>query len=74
MSAMAADPLLYSDLPPAEWRRSGHFFLLAVVLHLAALAYPLGLMVRRLEIPPPATVSEKPIAVCGGSRRPCGLR
>ena len=57
MSAMAADLPLHSDLPPAEWRRSGHFFLLAVVLHLAALAYPLGLMVQRLEIPPPATVS-----------------
>lgn len=47
-----------TSLPPQgpEWRRSGRFFLFAVALHLAVLAWPLG---KVLDLPPPTTLSVK---------------
>lgn len=53
---MFAEPPLHfhPDLP--EWRRSGRFFLLAVALHLAILAWPFG---KAIDLPPPATLSVK---------------
>lgn len=46
------------DLQPSqpEWRRSGRFFLLALGLHAAVLAYPLNLALGHLELPPPGAV------------------
>lgn len=46
------------ELPPKipEWRRSGHFFVIAIALHVAVLLYPLALTIGPLEIPPPVTV------------------
>ena len=46
------------ELPPEipEWRRSGRFFAVAIVLHLAVLLYPLAPRLGQLEIPPPAMV------------------
>lgn len=42
---------------PPEWRRSGHFFLAAALLHGLILFYPLKLAIDQLEIPPPATIA-----------------
>jgi protein TonB len=46
------------ELPPKipEWRRSGHFFAIAIALHVAVLLYPLAQTIGPLEIPPPVTV------------------
>ena len=41
--------------PPAqtpEWRRSGHFFVLALFLHALVLFYPLQRAIQRMEAPP----------------------
>ena len=52
---MTTDRLpLPSALP--EWQRSGRFFLIAVVLHAAALFYPLQIAISKLELPPPDTI------------------
>jgi len=50
----SAGLLLQPNLP--EWRRSGHFFAGAVVLHLAVLFYPLHLAIGKLETPSSTSV------------------
>lgn len=56
---MSAERLFHfqSELP--EWRRSGRFFLIAIGLHAAVLAYPLGKAVSQLDIPPPGPITVK---------------
>jgi periplasmic protein TonB len=46
------------DLQPSqpEWRRCGRFFLLALGLHAAVLAYPLKLALGQFDLPPPSTI------------------
>ncbi|WP_371323935.1 energy transducer TonB [Dechloromonas sp. ZY10] len=46
-AAVLASPV---ELP--EWRRSGHFFALAVALHAAVLFYPLRQAIEKLDPPP----------------------
>jgi protein TonB len=47
---------LYLQQEPPEWRRSGHFFLIALALHVAMLSYPLKTADGKLEIPKPDTL------------------
>lgn len=39
-----------------EWKRSGHFFVIAAALHGAVLLYPLRVAIGRIEMPPSETV------------------
>jgi len=39
-----------------EWKRSGHFFAIAAVLHGAVLFYPLQVAIGRIEVPPSKTI------------------
>ena len=46
------------DIPTLpEWRRSGHFLLLALGLHAAVLFYPLHLALGKIEPPTPQTLA-----------------
>ncbi|MBS1140109.1 MAG: outer rane transport energization protein TonB [Proteobacteria bacterium] len=56
---MSAEQLLHFDSELPEWRRSGRFFLIAIGLHAAVLAYPLGQAISRLDIPPPGPLTVK---------------
>ena len=49
---MSTDCLTCPNTPP-EWRRSGRFFLIAIGLHGAALAYPLQRALQRDAVPLP---------------------
>ena len=48
-------PRFESDIP--EWRRSGLFFFIAIVLHAAVLFYPLKLVINQLKTTPPDTLA-----------------
>ena len=50
---------VHLHLPPArpEWRRSGHFFLLALALHAAILFYPIRIALAPREVPPPVAIT-----------------
>ena len=48
-------PFLTSDTP--EWRRSGHFFIVAIALHAAVLFYPIKLAIGQLDLPTPKTIA-----------------
>lgn len=52
---MIIDPPHDSPERP-EWRRSGHFLLLAIALHAAALFYPMQSVVGMLDSAPPSPV------------------
>lgn len=56
---MSAERLLHFNAELPEWRRSGRFFLIAIGLHTAVLAYPLGKAVSQLDIPPPGPLTVK---------------
>jgi protein TonB len=56
---MSAERLLHFEPELPEWRRSGRFFLVAIGLHAAVLAYPLGKVVSQLDIPPPGPLTVK---------------
>ena len=56
---MSAERLLHFESELPEWRRSGRFFLIAIGLHAAVLAYPLGKAVSQLDIPPPGPLTVK---------------
>lgn len=56
---MSAERLFHFQPELPEWRRSGRFFVIAVGLHAAVLAYPLGKVVSQLDIPPPGPISVK---------------
>lgn len=42
--------------PPAEWRRSGPFVGIAILLHAAVLFYPIKIAIGKLDLPPTAAV------------------
>ena len=56
---MSAERLFHFEPELPEWRRSGRFFVIAIGLHAAALAYPLGKAVSQIEIPPPGPLTVK---------------
>lgn len=55
---------LYPRAELPEWRRSGRFFLIALLLHGVALFYPLRKALETIDLPPPAMLVElvKPAA------------
>ena len=49
--------VLAEPVRPPEWKRSGHFFVIAVMLHIAALAYPIAKHVTAPQISVPLTAT-----------------
>ena len=56
---MSAQQRLHVDSGLPEWRRSGRFFLIAIGLHVAVLAYPVGKVIGQLEMPAPGPLTVK---------------
>jgi protein TonB len=58
---MTADPLAMPPTPP-EWRHSGRYFVVALVVHVGVIALPLGLLPKRPAALPTVNVTLEPSA------------
>lgn len=47
---------LAPPMPPAEWRRSGPFVVISVLVHLALLLSPIKIHIGKVDIPPTSTI------------------
>lgn len=64
---MSAELRLHPPPELPEWRRSGRFFVLALALHLAVLAWPRG---KPIEIPPPGPLTVRLIEALQAAPEP----
>ncbi len=55
---MSVANVLHFDEAQPEWRRSGRFFLIALLLHGVILFYPLQLALGKIASPPPAILAK----------------